>query len=105
MGYYTSYSLSFIGGESHLDIIKELRDECDDAEYAITDDGDCNETCKWYEHEEDMVKFSRKWPAVVFALSGESEDGYLWIKYFRDGGMQETQAVITFDEFDESKLK
>lgn len=60
----------------------------------------------WYEHESDMKKISREFPGVLFLLEGEGEEaGDLWKKYFRSGKMQTAKAVITFEPFDESKLK
>lgn len=61
---------------------------------------------KWYEHEEDMLKISNSFPTVLFKLKGEGEEsGDLWIKYFKDGKVQRCMAKITFDEFDESKMR
>ncbi len=61
---------------------------------------------KWYEHEEHMKAISKEYPDVIFQLNGEGEEsGDVWIKYFVNGKMQKAAAKITFDEFDEKKLK
>lgn len=59
------------------------------------------DTCKWYEHEEDMKKVSSNYPDVIFTLEGEGEEaGDMWKKYFMNGKMQSCKAVITYPEFD-----
>lgn len=64
------------------------------------------EETKWYEHEEHMRAISKEYPDVIFQLNGEGEEsGDVWIKYFVNGKMQKAAAKITFDEFDEKKLK
>lgn len=103
MGYYTSHELTVIHGDSEL--ISELREDSEGANYAIDDNGDTNESCKWYEHERDLRSFSSKHSGVLFMLSGEGEEaGDLWHEYYKDGKMQRCKAVITFDEFKEELL-
>ena len=64
------------------------------------------ESNRWYSYKKDMKEFSLKYPDVLFKLSGEGEDSEdIWIKYFKNGKMQECKAKITFDDFDESKLE
>lgn len=63
-------------------------------------------TIKWYEHEKDILAISRRFPKILFILEGEGEDsGDIWKKYFKNGKIQVCKAKITFDEFDESKLR
>lgn len=64
------------------------------------------EPTKWYESDSDMKELSKKYPLTIFVLEGEGEEHPdLWKKYFLNGKMQEAKAKITYDEFDESKLK
>jgi len=61
---------------------------------------------KWYEWEEDMRKFSLKYPDVLFTLDGEGEEnGDIWTAYFRNGKCQIERAVIQVMPFDPIKLE
>ena len=62
--------------------------------------------CTWYDHENDLRKLSAKYPHAVFTLCGAG-DGYedLWRKYFKNGKMQYAPAQISYEEFDESRLR
>jgi hypothetical protein len=117
MGYYTRYSLSIGIDENDLilgldipktseDLIAELRESLDDAAYALDENGNVDGDCKWYDHEDDLKSFSKKYPNALFTLSGEGEEsGDIWKKYFKDGKVQRANAVITFEKFDPKKLK
>lgn len=104
MGYYTYYSLEVIGEDTE-NVIKELRSENDNAEYAFTESGDSYDSLKWYDYEKDMRSFSTRFPDLIFKLSGEGEEpGDLWIRYFKNGKMQYSKAIITYEPFNEGKL-
>jgi len=75
--------------------------ENEEARFAIS-----GEKCIWETHEKDLRKFSKKHEDFVFSLYGQGEDvPDIWIKYFKNGKMQYCPANITFDNFDEEKLK
>jgi hypothetical protein len=64
------------------------------------------DSCKWYEHEEDMRKLSALFPDVLFTLSGEGEEsGDIWKMYVKGGKSHSVSAEIVLPEFDETKLK
>ncbi|CAM3634827.1 hypothetical protein [Mesobacillus zeae] len=108
MGYYTSYTLKVHEGERRIqDILAEEFDNGEfDLEYILDEDGNPYDSCKWYDHEKDMRSFSKLYPDVTFVLSGEGEEaGDLWKKYFRNGKMHECSVFITYEAFDESKLR
>ena len=106
MGYNTSFSLKIKDSNNDLELIELLRGECDYANYALQENGKTLESCKWYDHEDDLKSFSRKHPYALFILNGEGEEsGDLWKLYCRNGKVHRAKAVITFEPFDESKLK
>jgi len=109
MGYRTQYSLELVVPNTvsyqYEDVISDLRSSNEGAKYALEEDGSTAEECKWYDHQEDMRAFSRKYPETVFVLKGEGEEaGDLWLRYFYNGKMQDAPANITYDAFDPKKL-
>jgi hypothetical protein len=111
MGYYTCYELE-VNTEDNLathpnssEIIARLREENENAFYALDEEGAIQEDAKWYDSEEEMKDFSTKYPDVLFILHGDGEgsDDY-WCFYFRNGKAQFAKGRIEYDEFDESKL-
>ncbi len=118
MGYYTMYELDV-----------RLPDELSGSEHVVAWDAICTDfnalfgtevdygewhgthwsayaTMKWYDHEVRMSKLSRKHPGVVFGLTGYGEDNDdMWRKYFLNGMVQVCKARISFDPFDEGKMK
>ena len=106
MGYYTRYTLLIQSNKLNSnEIITDLRSRNEDAKDALDGYGNTNNTLKWYEHEEDMQKFSKKYPEALFVLYGEGEEaGDIWTKYFKDGKKHIAKAKIEIDEFDENKL-
>lgn len=51
-------------------------------------------------------EFSIKYPELLFTLiAQEDENGDIWVRYYKNGKCQFAPAIITFDEFDEKKLK
>jgi hypothetical protein len=102
MGYLTEYSLEIIEGDTSIDHEKEITKTTDYADWGSCFEGEI----KWYSHDEDMEKYSRKYPDTVFRLEGHGEEsGDIWVKYFKNGKMHYGKAKIVFDEYDESKLK
>lgn len=101
MGYYTRHSIQVIEGDHALIgmLLKEITYQ------PFNEDGECEDGCKWYDHEIEMRAFSKKHSEALFLLSGEGEEyPDVWIEYYKAGKMQREEAVITFGEYDESKL-
>ena len=104
MGYYTHHTLEVPYENEGL--ISVFREECEGAVYAIDDNGYCEESTKWYDHEKDLRKFSKKHPDVIFTLKGEGEEsGDLWVEYYKAGKMQRCKAKIVYDDYDDSELE
>lgn len=99
MGYYTDYSLSTDSYDNE-NIIDEFKQSSENAKYALE-----SNPRKWYDHESDLRKFSKKHPTILFTPSGEGEDiSDMWYKYFKNGLMQECKVIITYPKYNESEL-
>lgn len=100
MGYLTSHKLS---------IIKGVNPDVDYETEIIEASGHCasfDDSVKWYGHEKDMREYSKRHPETLFELSGEGEENEdIWREYYLNGKMQSCKAVITYEPFNESKLK
>ena len=106
MGYYTQHTLEILENESNKteeEIIAELRDENDDAEYAIEANGKCQEETKWYDCTDDMIKFSLKHPKVLFLMHCNGEDSERWRIYVQNGKYANIES--TFPVFNKNQLK
>lgn len=97
MGYYTDYDFSDLTDEQ-LQTVNEV------SEYNFSHS--YNDSCKWYSWHEHMIEVSKRFPDDLLVISGDGEEqGDQWKAYFKNGKSQVCKAVITFEEFDESKLK
>lgn len=98
MEYYTRHELEIISGNTDIDHEEEIG--------KLIDGNPFNDSCKWYSHQKDMIEYSLRYPDTVFELSGEGEEsGDIWKEYYKNGKVQVCKVVITFEKFDESKLK
>ena len=51
----------------------------------------------WYEHDNDVLALSIKFPTVLFTLTGEGENpGDLWRTYYRKGRMHKVKGEIVY---------
>jgi hypothetical protein len=101
MGYYTQFKLKIVEGEGHV------YDHEEEIGKATQYGGSPFENeLKWYEHEEDMCRYSKSHPDILFAVEGIGEEnGDHWIKYFKNGKMQRCNAIITFEDYDPQKMR
>jgi hypothetical protein len=103
MGYCTDFELTihegFVDKEQFIDDLNEITTYTWYDDFSLCD-------AKWYHHNEDMKRISEKYKNVVFKLHGTGEEGGdIWEAYYKNGKMQFCPAMITFDQFNESKLK
>lgn len=108
MGYVTRYELKAQYHEAATPqaAILKLTQENGEAGYVLAADGNSEESGKWYEHEKDLLSFSRQHPHLLFTLNGWGEEaGDIWVKYFHNGKVQKEKASLTLPGFDPAKLK
>lgn len=116
MGYYTKFDLECIypdgtmAEECYLFEGKDLENLKKEIAEISGYNTPFSSEVKWYKHESDMKKFSKKYPSYVFKLNGKGEEeGDLWIKYFQNGKMQRTKVEMKVDviheDFNPLKLK
>jgi len=98
MGYYTHHSLKITEGDDGTDH-KAAISELSDYDYCFDDQ------IKWYDCEDNMREYSKKYPDTVFSIEGEGEEaGDLWHAFYKNGKMQLCRAQVTFAPYDESEL-
>lgn len=98
MGYLTQFNLKVIG-QTDIAHEEEISDQYYDGWPVF------EESSKWYTYQEDMKEYSIQYPELLFRLEGWGEDrDDMWVCYFKNGKMQKSNATISFEEFDESKL-
>lgn len=100
MGYETRYLLTH-NSDVKLDLI--------DSSYYYVEYGEETDGIKWYDHHDDMVVHSLKYPEVVFTLSGEGEEsGDKWLVRYLGGQVIEEKrasSIFAFEELTRKKLE
>ena len=85
--------LDWYSDEYKNKIIKDLDYEMDPLNYEF-----CGDSIKWYDHDDDMLELSRRYPNYYFILDGSGEErGDDWIAYYHNGKHQLCRAQITYD--------
>lgn len=102
MGYYTDYELT-VSDNSLIDTIAAEMSEFTDYKWnsslALYD-------VKWYNWQSDIREISSRYPNVLFTLDGAGEESAdIWRVYAKNGKIQLEKAKITFEQFNEEKLK
>lgn len=83
----------------HLTWVNHISD--DDPWELISSD-----TWKWYLHEQDLSELSSRDSLTLLILKGVGEEpNDIWVKYFKNRGVQKVKGVITFEDFDPVKLR
>lgn len=95
MGYYTRYDIS--------DNSSEVKRAINDISGYTNIESD---EIKWYDNVDHCVKVSKMFPDELITVEGVGEEeGDMWKAYYKNGKRQKCKAIITFEPFDESKLK
>lgn len=119
MGYYTDYTLTMkkasrdeaTGETTYTDISDDVFDAIAKSVHvclnAYRDDHFFDGYfMMWNERDTDMCRLSAKFPDILFELYGSGEAMLdIWKIYYFNGRAQHSQAYISFDAFDPSKLK
>lgn len=82
MGYYTSHELKVKDPKDYETIKTEL-ETLSGYESMLFDD-----SCKWYEQNENCLKVSSNNPDITFAIEGDGEEsGDQWQRVYKSGAM------------------
>lgn len=90
MGYYTNYSIKTHPEEVGEEVTTALTKKDEYFEgypwKFYSESWHCGDSCKWYNHNEDMLKISKQFSDVIIELHGEGEEsGDYWYKYYKNG--------------------
>ena len=106
MGYYTKYDITMyprMNDEDELKVMREIASKIYNEDPTTISDDEAkwcfDEHMKWYNHVNDMLDISKKFPNITFVLEGEGEEnGDLWVKYFNNGEVEECFAEIVYPQ-------
>lgn len=111
MGYYTCYTLDVKTTDNSAEhskkfyIIEALRKENENASCALDEEGLTQSDAKWYDSNEELKEFSKKFPDALLVLDGDGENSDdFWIAYFLNGKTQTCLGRMEYGEFDSAKL-
>lgn len=109
MWYYSTFSLELerlTPEQNKEDIIKDLRESNEEAEYALDEEWDTESNTKWYDFSPELTEFSKKYPNVLFIIDRIGEEyGDITKTYFLNWKSVETIWKVVFDPFIEMLLK
>jgi hypothetical protein len=102
MGYRTQFCIDIIPEPS-----KELLEETISGGMTIGElYEEVTDEMKWYDHEEEMVALSLKYPDYVFILDGRGESpDDVWRSFYKNGKFYDWSLEYTLPEFDEYQLQ
>lgn len=110
MGTLTNYKISFMYfGKNKMpreaDVVNALNKinpydfEVGEDESPLLEDF-FEESIKWYDHVEDMIKLSKVFPETLFILDGWGEEiGDVWRELYMDGERVVADLMFTFSDF------
>lgn len=99
MGYQTEFVIS-----ADEEVLEKLCNEPELSHLEMTGSA-LRAYAKWYGWHADMRAVSQRYPNTLITVNGAGEEpGDLWRAFFMSGKSQVCDAIITYEEFDESKL-
>lgn len=110
MGTLTNYKISFMHfGKNKMpreaDIVNALN-KINPYDFEVGEDESpllevfFEESIKWYDHVEDMIKLSKVFPETLFILDGWGEEiGDVWRELYMDGERVVADLMFTFSDF------
>lgn len=110
MGTLTNYKISFMHfGKNKMpreaDVVNALNKinpydfEVGEDESPLLEDF-FEESIKWYDHVEDMIKLSKVFPETLFILDGWGEEiGDVWRELYMNGERVVADLMFTFSDF------
>ena len=110
MGYYCSFDLEVYKGFDtskplEEDVVYQLREEISDFSGMGVIDLFEGDEWKWYEEEETMKEFSKKYPDYLFQVTWVGEDDERGRNLYKDGKHHYANVKIIYDDFDPARLK
>lgn len=113
MGYYTTFKFTIKDLSNNQDeyYIKYLKLQLKEA-FALEDD--LSRNAKWYNFNDDLLRFSRQNENVLITCYGIGEEHYfndtklvadIWIAYYLNGKTYTDNLNYSFPEFSSDKLK
>lgn len=104
MGYRTNYNLTIFNKDhkevdDSLIIIEKI-----EKDFQITLSHPCG--CKWDNHQEDMILFSKKYPNYYFYFSnkGDEQDD-IWVSFFYNGKFSDKNLEPQYPTLNEMLTK
>jgi hypothetical protein len=106
MGYYTAHWLS-VNHKDEDAIIADFRESNKDAHTALDVNGNTYNEISWWSSEDDLKIFSKKYPKVLFTLSGNGSDagGDYWKLYVKNGKSFKAIGEITYPKYNAKMMK
>lgn len=104
MGYYTDFIINVEGEEMSDDIVNAIT-SISQFEFEWHDD-EISTYSKWYDCDDDMRELSELFPDKLFRVDGQGEDpDDIWRLYWKNGKVQESKRTVSYEPFDETKLR
>ncbi len=91
-----------------IKIFDELRKDSEECAFLLDEDGSSYEEGSGYSINDDIQKFSRKYPNIVFELNTTWDIGFDDAPsrdFYKNGKHQTTKTKVIFEDFNEFNLK